>query len=37
MNKNELEALKKKLAAAGKDPKFIEMLLKNTVKPKRMF
>ena len=37
MTKQQIEKKRKKLLALGKDPRFVEMLLKGAVEPKRMF
>ncbi|HUX80645.1 MAG TPA: hypothetical protein VMW10_13005 [Alphaproteobacteria bacterium] len=37
IEKKKLEKMKKELEKIGKDPAFIDMLLKGAVKPKRMF
>lgn len=37
LTEQEIEKKRKKLLALGKDPKFVEMLLKGAVEPKRMF
>lgn len=37
LTKEEIQKKREQLLALGKDPKFVEMLLKGAVKPKRFF